>query len=66
MYFEQLEYSHPLHGSVIIHDNKIYAVAGRSMFVDGGMRFLILNADTSEKIEEIVMDDKVPSTGEDL
>jgi len=36
------------------------------MFVDGGMRFLILNADTSEKIEEIVMDDKVPSTGEDL
>ena len=66
MYFEQLESTHPLHGSGIIHDNKIYTVAGRSMFVDGGMRFLILNADTSEKIEEIVMDDKVPSTGEDL
>ena len=66
MYFEQLESTHPLHGSGIIHDNKIYTVAGRSMFVDGGMRFLILNADTSEKIEEIVMDDKVPGTGEDL
>ena len=66
MYFEQLESTHPLHGSVLIHDDKIYAVAGRSMFVDGGMRFLILNAETGEKIREIVMDDKVPGTGEDL
>lgn len=66
MFFESLESTHPLHGSVLIHDDRVYAVAGRSMFVDGGMRFLILNADTGELVREILMDDKVPGTGEPL
>jgi hypothetical protein len=36
------------------------------MFLDGGMRFLILDAKTGERIAERVMDDKVPGTDEEL
>ena len=66
MHYERLESTHPLHGSVLIHDDKVYAVAGRSMFVDGGMNFLILDAKTGKKIREILMDDKVPGTDKEL
>ncbi|MCH2209051.1 MAG: PQQ-binding-like beta-propeller repeat protein [Lentisphaerales bacterium] len=66
MYYEKLESTHPLHGSVLIHEDKIYALAGRSMFVDGGMNFLILDAKTGKKIKEVVMDDKVPGTDKEL
>lgn len=66
MYFENLESTHPVHGTVLVRDNKVYTVCGRSMFVDGGMRFLILDAWTGKKIAEHVMDDTVPETGEPL
>ena len=66
MHFENIESTHPLHGSVLIHDDKVYAVAGRSMFVDGGMNFLILDADTGTKLKEIVMGDQVPGTDKPL
>jgi outer membrane protein assembly factor BamB len=66
MHYERLESTHPLHGSVLIHNDKVYAVAGRSMFVDGGLNFLILDAKTGKKLKEIVMDDKKPGTDEDL
>ncbi|HIG26282.1 MAG TPA: hypothetical protein EYQ50_00190 [Verrucomicrobiales bacterium] len=66
MYFEQIESTHPLHGSVLIQNDKVYAVAGRSMFVDGGMSFLILDAKSGRKLKEIIMDDRVPGTDEPL
>ncbi len=66
MHFENIESTHPLHGSVLIHDDKLYAVAGRSMFVDGGMNFLILDANTGTKIKETVMGEKVPGTDKQL
>jgi outer membrane protein assembly factor BamB len=66
MYLERMEATHPVHGNVLIMNDRLYTVAGRSMFNDGGIRFLILDALTGQKIKEHVMDDKVPGTDEPL
>ena len=44
MYLERVEATHPVHGNVLIMNDRLYTVAGRSMFTDGGIRFLILDA----------------------
>ena len=66
MYLERMEATHPVHGNVLIMNDRLYTVAGRSMFTDGGIRFLILDALTGRKIKEHLMDDKVPGTDEPL
>jgi len=62
----QLESIHPVHGSVLIRDNTIYCIAGRSMFLDGGLRLYKLNPDTGEQISLNVMNEIDPTTGEAL
>jgi outer membrane protein assembly factor BamB len=64
--FEQVESVWPVHGSVLIQDDRVYCVAGRSVFLDGGMRLLQLNPATGEEISEIVLDNIDPETGKDL
>jgi outer membrane protein assembly factor BamB len=66
MAYEQLESVWPVHGNVLIQNDKIYCVAGRSMFLDGGLRLLQLNPLTGEKLAETVMDEKDPATGKNL
>jgi outer membrane protein assembly factor BamB len=66
MYLERMEATHPVHGNVLVLNDRLYTVAGRSMFTDGGIRFLILDALTGRKIREHIMDDKVPGTQEPL
>ncbi|MCU0872310.1 MAG: PQQ-like beta-propeller repeat protein [Pirellulaceae bacterium] len=66
MYLERMEATHPVHGNVLVMNDRLYTVAGRSMFTDGGIRFLILDALTGRKLKEHVMDDKVPGTDEPL
>ncbi len=66
MAFEQLESVWPVHGNVLIQDDKVYCVAGRTVFLDGGMRLLQLNPRTGEKISEIILDEIDPQTGENL
>ena len=66
MYLERMEATHPVHGNVLVMNDRVYTVAGRSMFTDGGIRFLILDALTGQKIKEHLMDDKVPGTEEPL
>ncbi len=66
MYFEQIESLWPVHGTVLVQDDKIYCTAGRTMFLDGGMRLLQLNPSTGEKISEFVMNEIDPETGENL
>ncbi len=61
-----MEATHPVHGNVLVMNDRLYTVAGRSMFTDGGIRFLILDALTGRKIKEHIMDDKVPGTQEPL
>ena len=60
MSFEQLESTWPVHGSVLVENNALYCVAGRSMFLDAGMRWLKLNPLTGKKLAEIVLDDRDP------
>jgi len=64
--FEQLESVWPVHGSVLVQGDVLYCVAGRSMFLDGGMRFLRLDPKTGRNISETVLDDRDPETGKNL
>jgi outer membrane protein assembly factor BamB len=66
MAFEQVESVWPVHGSVLIQDDKVYCVAGRSVFLDGGMRLLQLDPRTGEKLSENVLDEIDPETGKNL
>jgi hypothetical protein len=66
MAWEQLESVWPVHGSALVHDGVVYAVAGRSVFLDGGLRMVRLDLKTGEKLSESLMDDKNPATGNNL
>ena len=66
MAYEQLESVWPVHGSVLIRDNEAVFVAGRSMYLDGGLRLFRLNAATGEIISETILDDLDPSTGKNM
>jgi len=61
MYFGKLESVWPLHGSVLVLAPStgsgqaiVYCVAGRSPAIDGGLRFLRLDARTGKKLSERV------------
>jgi hypothetical protein len=64
--FEQLESVWPVHGSVLVQNDVLYCVAGRSMFLDGGLRLLRLDPKTGRKLSETVLDDRDPETRENL
>jgi outer membrane protein assembly factor BamB len=64
--FNQAESVWPVHGSVLIQNKTLYCIAGRSMFLDGGMRLLRLDPATGEKISETVLDSNDPETGKNL
>jgi outer membrane protein assembly factor BamB len=64
--FEQVESVWPVHGSVLVQDGAAYCIAGRSMFLDGGLRLLRLDAKTGRMLSEKALDDRDPETGENL
>ncbi|MBN1444159.1 MAG: PQQ-binding-like beta-propeller repeat protein, partial [Planctomycetes bacterium] len=64
--FDQLESIWPVHGSVLVHEGILYCTAGRSIFLDGGIRFLKLDPLTGEKLAEVVWDELDPETGENM
>lgn len=64
--FEQVESVWPVHGSVLVRDGVANCVAGRSMFLDGGLRYLRLDAKTGRKLGEVIFDERDPTTGENL
>ncbi|MCA9228102.1 MAG: PQQ-binding-like beta-propeller repeat protein, partial [Planctomycetales bacterium] len=66
MAMEQLESVWPVHGSVLIEDGVASFIAGRSNFLDGGMRLIRLDAVSGQKLSETVLDDRDPDTGENL
>ncbi len=55
--FEQLESVWPVPGSVLVHNGVLYAVAGRSMFLDGGLRLVRLDMATGQLLSETVLDE---------
>lgn len=66
MAYEQLESLWPVHGSVLIHEGQVYCVAGRSNFLDGGLRLLRLDLENGKKLSETIMDETNPETGNNL
>ncbi len=72
--FEQVESAWPAHGSILVQDGPstssgqaaAYCVAGRSMFLDGGLRLLRLDPKTGRKLSETILDECDPQTGENL
>ncbi len=66
MAYEQLESLWPVHGSVLIHNDMVYCVAGRSIFLDGGLRLVRLDLKTGEKLSETLMDETNPETGNNI
>jgi hypothetical protein len=66
MSFDQLESIWPVHGGVLVENDKIYCVAGRTVFLDGGMRLLQLDPRTGEKLSEKMLDQFDPNTGKNL
>jgi outer membrane protein assembly factor BamB len=66
MSFEQLESVWPVHGSVLVEGGELYCVAGRSMFLDGGLRLLRLDPKTGRLLSETVLDDRPSAEDEEL
>lgn len=66
MSFEQLESVWPVHGSVLVQNGILYCVAGRSMFLDGGLHLWRLDPKTGKALSHTVLDDREQATGKDL
>jgi outer membrane protein assembly factor BamB len=49
MFFDQLEATHPVHGSVSVKDGKAYFIAGRTAVLDGGLHFVCLDVHTGRE-----------------
>ncbi|MEZ6135113.1 MAG: LamG-like jellyroll fold domain-containing protein [Pirellulaceae bacterium] len=66
MAYEQLESLWPVHGSVLARGDTIFCVAGRSNFLDGGLRLLRLDLASGRKLSETIMDETNPETGNNM
>ncbi|MCK4958227.1 MAG: PQQ-binding-like beta-propeller repeat protein, partial [Planctomycetes bacterium] len=64
--YEQVESVWPLPGTALVVNDTIYCVAGRSVFLDGGLRFLQIDPFSGNKLNEVVLDEYDPNTGENL
>lgn len=56
--FEQLESVWPVHGSLLVRDDVLYFVSGRSMFLDGGLTLWRLDPKTGQVLSKTLLDDK--------
>jgi len=69
---ESLQSVWPVDGALLVIPDpdtgkgRVYCVAGRSMFLDGGLRSLVLDVDTGAKLHETVMNEIDPATGQDV
>ena len=55
--YGQLESVWPVSGSVLVEEGVVYAAAGRSSFLDGGIRLVRLDSRTGKKLSETVISD---------
>ncbi len=61
--YGQLESTWPVPGSVLVRDGIAYCAAGRSSYLDGGIRLLRLDVKTGELLSETMVDHRDPKTG---
>jgi hypothetical protein len=66
MSYGQIESVWPVHGSILIQDDTAYFVAGRSMFLDGGLHLYRLEPATGKVLSDTVLDEKEKATGKDI
>ena len=64
--FDQVESAWPVHGTVLVQDGVVSLVAGRSMYLDGGLRLYRLKLETGRLLSEKILDDRDPETGENM
>lgn len=64
--FDQVESAWPVHGAVLVKNSEVWATAGRSMFLDDGVRLLRLKVHNGELISETIHDEIDPTTGTPL
>ncbi|MBN2290891.1 MAG: PQQ-binding-like beta-propeller repeat protein [Pirellulales bacterium] len=64
--FEQVESVWPVSGSLLVQDDTVYAVAGRSMFIDGGLHLYRLDPRTGKLLTHRNFTDIDPQTGKSL
>jgi len=63
---DQVESVWPVRGSVLIQNDRLYAVAGRSVFLDGGLRLAILDPASGRLNGQQHYDDSDPMSGGSL
>ena len=61
--YGQIESLWPVPGSVLLHDGVVHCAAGRSSYLEGGIRVCRLDARTGRLLSETVLDDRDPQTG---
>lgn len=66
MAFEQLESVWPVHGSVLVEKGIAWFVAGRSNFLDGGLRLFRLDLAAAKVVGETVINQVDPETRTNL
>ena len=62
----QLESIWPVHGAVLIQNDTLYATAGRSSYLDGGIVLYRLDPATGEQLSRTTLYHLDPDTGEQL
>ncbi len=66
MAFQQLESVWPVHGSLLVHNDTVYCLAGRNMFFDGGLRLALLDPVSGHERAAHRLDENDPDTGKNL
>ena len=64
--FGQVESAWPVHGSVLVKDNIAYASAGRSSYLDGGIRVVALDPATGKLLHKTCIDGPHPDMKKDI
>ncbi|MCL4203978.1 MAG: PQQ-binding-like beta-propeller repeat protein [Pirellulaceae bacterium] len=63
-HFDQIESVWPVHGSVLLHNGLAYFTAGRSTYLDGGVRVFALDPDTGEVRHQTTLSGPFPDVQE--
>ena len=59
----RLESCWPVHGSVLVHDGVAYCAAGRTSYLEGGVRLCRIDIATGRLLSETTIDHRDPETG---
>ncbi|MFW6171817.1 MAG: PQQ-binding-like beta-propeller repeat protein, partial [Planctomycetota bacterium] len=65
-WFDQVESVWPVHGSVLVEEGVVWFVAGRSMFLDGGLRLYRMDPASGRVLTENIMDRRGTEEGKTI